>query len=116
MVQADVADMASELEAASALVERAARAADGEEALLADHVTRLTSSAKLFATEVAQRAADKAVLLLGSRGYGDGFPVERCYRDIQGLRIYEGTNHIQRLIIARRLLGPPAAGPAAGGE
>jgi alkylation response protein AidB-like acyl-CoA dehydrogenase len=54
---------------------------------------------------VAQRAADKAVLLLGNRGYGDGHPVERYYRDIQGLRIYEGTNHIQRLIIARALIG-----------
>lgn len=105
MVQADVADMAAELEAASALVERAARAADGEDPALAADVTRLTSSAKLFATEAAQRAADKAVLLLGSRGYGDGFPVERCYRDIQGLRIYEGTNHVQRLIVARALLG-----------
>jgi len=105
MVQADVADMAAELEAAAALVERAARAADGDDEALAGEVTRLTSSAKLFATEAAQRAADKAVLLLGSRGYGDGYPVERCYRDVQGLRIYEGTNHIQRLIVARALLG-----------
>lgn len=133
MVQADLADMSAETEAAAALVAEAARAADragaGKGARAAAggsardgageagaDVTRLTSSAKLFATEVAQRAADKAVLLLGSRGYGDGWPVERHYRDIQGLRIYEGTNHIQRLIIARRLLGPPAAGPAAGGE
>jgi len=103
MVQADIADMSSETEAAAALVERAARAADAGSA----DVTRLTSSAKLFATEVAQRAADKAVLLLGNRGYGSGHPVERYYRDIQGLRIYEGTNHIHRLIIARALLGRP---------
>jgi butyryl-CoA dehydrogenase len=103
MVQADIADMSSETEAAAALVERAARAADSGAA----DVTRLTSSAKLFATEVAQRAADKAVLLLGNRGYGSGHPVERYYRDIQGLRIYEGTNHIHRLIIARALLGRP---------
>jgi butyryl-CoA dehydrogenase len=103
MVQADIADMSSETEAAAALVERAARAADAG----GTDVTRLTSSAKLFATEVAQRAADKAVLLLGNRGYGSGHPVERYYRDIQGLRIYEGTNHIHRLIIARALLGRP---------
>ncbi len=103
MVQADIADMSSETEAAAALVGCAARAADAS----GPDVTRLTSSAKLFATEVAQRAADKAVLLLGNRGYGSGHPVERYYRDIQGLRIYEGTNHIQRLIIARALLGRP---------
>jgi len=103
MVQADIADMSSEGEAAAALVLTAARAADARD----PQVRRLTSSAKLFATEAAQRAADKAVLLLGNRGYGDGWPVERHYRDIQGLRIYEGTNHIHRLIIARQLLGPP---------
>jgi alkylation response protein AidB-like acyl-CoA dehydrogenase len=103
MVQADIADMSAETEAAAALVAVAARAADAGDA----DVTRLTSSAKLFATEVAQRAADKAVLLLGNRGYADGHPVERYYRDIQGMRIYEGTNHIHRLIIARQLIGRP---------
>lgn len=101
MVQADLAEIFAETEAASALVERAARAADAG----APDTTRLTSAAKLFATEVAQRAADKAVLLLGNRGYGDGFSAERHYRDVQGLRIYEGTNHIQRLIIGRDLVG-----------
>jgi alkylation response protein AidB-like acyl-CoA dehydrogenase len=103
MVQADIADMSSETEAAAALVAVAAREADRH----GPDVTRLTSSAKLFATEVAQRAADKAVLLLGNRGYADGHPVERYYRDIQGMRIYEGTNHIHRLIIARQLIGRP---------
>ena len=104
MVQADLADMYSEIEAASALVGRAARAADAG----ASDVTRLTSAAKLFATEAAQRAANKAVLLLGNRGYGSGHSVERHYRDIQGLRIYEGTNHIHRLIIGRSLVGKPS--------
>jgi len=103
MVQADIADTYAETEAAAALVARAARAADAG----ADDVTRLTSAAKLFATEVAQRAATAAVLLLGNRGYGDGHPVERHYRDIQGLRIYEGTNHVHRLIVARSLIGKP---------
>lgn len=105
MVQADLADMYADMEAASALVARAARAADAG----AEDVTRLTSAAKLFATEAAQRAADKAVLLLGNRGYGSGHTVERHYRDIQGLRIYEGTNHIHRLIIGRSLVGKPEA-------
>lgn len=103
MVQADLADIFCETEAASALVERAARAAD----LGSADTTRLTSAAKLYATEVAQRAAAKAVLLLGNRGYGDGHSVERHYRDVQGLRIYEGTNHIHRLIIGRSLVGKP---------
>jgi len=103
MVQADIADMAADVAAAGALVAQAAAAADAQQG----DVTRWTSMAKLFATEAAQRAADKALLLLGSRGYGDGHPVERHYRDIAGLRIYEGTNHIQRLIIARQLLGRP---------
>jgi alkylation response protein AidB-like acyl-CoA dehydrogenase len=105
MVQADLADIYAETEAAAALVARAALAADEH----ADDLTRLTSAAKLFATEVAQRAATKAVLLLGNRGYADGYSVERHYRDIQGLRIYEGTNHIHRLIIGRSLVGRPPA-------
>jgi alkylation response protein AidB-like acyl-CoA dehydrogenase len=103
MVQADLADIAADTAAAAALVEKAAAAADRKDG----DVTRWTSMAKLFATEAAQRAADKALLLLGSRGYADGHSVERHYRDIAGLRIYEGTNHIQRLIIARQLLGRP---------
>lgn len=103
MVQADLAEMYASTEAAAALVERAARAADEG----ADDVTRLTSAAKLFATETAQAAATKAVLLLGNRGYGNGCAAERHYRDIQGLRIYEGTNHIHRLIIGRSLVGRP---------
>ncbi len=114
MVQADLADMSVEIEAAAALVASAARAADELHAsgAAADRaararLTRLTSSAKLFATEMAQRVADRALLLLGNRGYGDGQPVERHYRDIAGLRIYEGTSHIHRLIVARALLGRP---------
>jgi len=103
MVQADIADIAAETAAAAALVGQAAAAADRGDR----EVTRWTSMAKLFATEAAQRAADKAVLLLGSRGYGDGHSVERHYRDVAGLRIYEGTSQIQRLIIARQLLGRP---------
>jgi alkylation response protein AidB-like acyl-CoA dehydrogenase len=50
-------------------------------------------------------AASEAVLLLGNRGYSNQYPVERHYRDIKGLQIYEGTSHIQRVIIARELVG-----------
>ena len=49
--------------------------------------------------------AGKAVLMLGARGYSNAHPVERYYRDIKGLEIYEGTSHIQRLIIARDIIG-----------
>ena len=63
------------------------------------------AAAKLFATEAAQRAATEAVLLLGSRGYSSESPVERHYRDVQGLRIYEGTSLVQRIVLAREILG-----------
>ena len=60
--------------------------------------------AKLYATEAAARAADVAVQLHGGRGYSSAFLPERLLRDIQGLRIYEGTSLIQKSIIARALL------------
>ena len=100
MVQAALADMAADVEAARMLVYKAAWTKD--QGLPA---TRSTSIAKLFATEAAVRAASQAVLLHGSRGYSNDFPVERYYRDIKGLQIYEGTSHIQRIIIARELVG-----------
>ena len=100
MIQANLADMASSIEAARLLVYRAAWMQD--QGL---PTTRETSIAKLFATEVAARAASDAVLLHGGRGYSNEYPVERHYRDIKGLQIYEGTNHIQRIIIARDLVG-----------
>ena len=95
-----IADMATEIEAARALVYRAAWLKDRGLA-----TTRETSMAKLFATESALRAASEAVLLHGGRGYSSEYPVERYYRDIKGLQIYEGTSHIQRIIIARELVG-----------
>ena len=100
MIQATLADMAAEVEAARLLVYRAAWAKDrGEPA------TQATSIAKLFATEAAAHAAAEAVLLHGNRGYSNAYPVERYYRDVKGLQIYEGTSHIQRIIIARELVG-----------
>jgi len=100
MVQAALADMASDLEAARWLVYRAAWMKDQKLPS-----TKETSIAKLFATEAAARAASQAVLLHGGRGYSNEYPVERYYRDIKGLEIYEGTSHIQRIVIARALTG-----------
>lgn len=100
MIQATLADMAADVEAARLLVYHAAWIKD-------QHLpaTRATSIAKLFATEAAMKAASQAVLLHGNRGYSNEYPVERYYRDIKGLQIYEGTSHIQRIIIARELVG-----------
>ncbi|HEY4666652.1 MAG TPA: acyl-CoA dehydrogenase family protein [Anaerolineales bacterium] len=99
MIQASLADMAVEVEAARVLVYRAAWLKDqGKPA------SRATSMAKLYATESAARAAGAAVLIHGGRGYSNEYPVERYYRDIKGLQIYEGTSHIQRIVIARDLL------------
>lgn len=101
-VGATLADMAADVQAARLLVYHAAWTAD--QGLPA---TQAASVAKLFATEAAGRAAAQAVLLHGNRGYSTEYPVERYYRDIKGLQIYEGTSHIQRLIIARELVGKP---------
>ncbi|GAC1347516.1 MAG: acyl-CoA dehydrogenase [Ktedonobacteraceae bacterium] len=100
MIQATLADMSADVEAARLLVYRAAWVKD--RGLPA---TQATSIAKLFATEAAMKAASEAVLMHGNRGYSNEYPVERYYRDIKGLQIYEGTSHIQRVIIARELVG-----------
>jgi butyryl-CoA dehydrogenase len=100
MIQATLADMAADVEAARLLVYRAAWLKD--QGL---PTTKATSIAKLFATEAAMRTASEAVLMHGNRGYSNEYPVERYYRDIKGLQIYEGTSHIQRIIIARELVG-----------
>ncbi len=103
MIQATLADMAAAVAAARWLVYHAAwLQARGRPA------TRETAMAKLFATEAAVRAASEAVLLHGGRGYSNEYPVERYYRDIKGLQIYEGTSHIQRIVIARELIGKEA--------
>jgi alkylation response protein AidB-like acyl-CoA dehydrogenase len=100
MVQSDLADMAVSEAAARWLVMEAAWLADnGRDSAQA------VAIAKLFATDSAQSATEKAVILHGARGYSAQYPVERHYRDVIGMRIYEGTSHIQRIIIARGLLG-----------
>jgi butyryl-CoA dehydrogenase len=100
MIQASLANMAADVEAARLLVYRAAWLKN--QGL---PTTKATSIAKLFATEAAMKAASEAVLMHGNRGYSNEYPVERYYRDIKGLQIYEGTSQIQRIIIARELVG-----------
>jgi alkylation response protein AidB-like acyl-CoA dehydrogenase len=70
----------------------------------AERVTREAAMAKMHATESAQKVIDRAVQLLGGRGVVSGNPVERLYREIRSLRIYEGTTEIQKLIIAGQVL------------
>ncbi len=100
--QLKIADAATELDAARLLVYRAAWIHDTSPA--ERRLTREASMAKLFATEAAQRAIDAAVQLHGGRGVIRGAVVERLYREIRALRIYEGTSEIQRLVIAGELL------------
>lgn len=102
MVQAAIAEMKASLEASRGLVYKAAWTK--EQGLPSSEAT---SIAKFFATEAALKAASDAVLLHGGRGYSSEYPVERYYRDIIGLQIYEGTSHIQRIVIARSVIGKP---------
>jgi alkylation response protein AidB-like acyl-CoA dehydrogenase len=100
MVQSTIAEMKASLEASRALVYKAAWAKDSGMDSTLD-----TSIAKYFATEAACKAASDAVLLHGGRGYSTEYPVERYYRDIKGLQIYEGTSFIQKIVIARHTIG-----------
>ena len=100
LVQAKLADMITELDAARLLVYRAAYARDTG----TGKVTREASEAKLFATEAAGRIIDSAVQIHGGTGLVSGTVVERLYRDVRALRIYEGTSEIQKLVIAGQLL------------
>lgn len=99
LVQAHLADMVVDLDAARLLVLRAAYAKDTTDA----RVTTEVSIAKLGATEAAQRVIDRAVQLFGGRGVMHGAVVEHLYRAVRPLRIYEGTSEIQRTIIGRAL-------------
>jgi acyl-CoA dehydrogenase len=110
LVQASLADMATELEAARGLVARAAWAKDTGRAGKTE-----VAMAKLFATEAAQRIVDRAVQLLGGRGVTRGEAVERLYRSVRSLRIYEGTSEIQKLIIGGALVAGADAGRATEG-
>jgi acyl-CoA dehydrogenase len=100
LIQGKLADMASELDAARLLVYRAAYLKDSG----VEPSTREASEAKLFATEAAGRIIDQAVQIHGGTGLVRGTVVERLYRDVRALRIYEGTSEIQKLVIATQLL------------
>lgn len=101
MVQGHLADMALEIDAAALLIYRAAWTKD----MGAPRVSREAAMAKLYATEAAQRVIDAAVQLHGGDGVRHGFAVERLYREIRALRIYEGASDVQRVVIARSVLG-----------
>ena len=100
MVQGSLAEMALDVDAAALLVYRAAWTKDNGAA----RVTREAAMAKLYATERAQQVIDKAVQLHGGDGVRHGHIVERLYREIRALRIYEGASEVQKIIIARQML------------
>jgi alkylation response protein AidB-like acyl-CoA dehydrogenase len=106
-IQFKLADMSTEIEAARLLTYRAAWLAD--QALASPHTaprfTSESSMAKLFASEVAVRVANEAVQIHGGYGFIKDYPVEKFYRDVKLCTIGEGTSEIQRLVIARQLLG-----------
>jgi alkylation response protein AidB-like acyl-CoA dehydrogenase len=106
-IQQKLADMQTEIEAARALVWRAARLKQ------AGHPHTVEGAqAKLFASRVARHWTGEAIQVLGGYGYTREFPAERYYRDAKVTEIYEGTSEIQRLVIARALLGEAARDPA----
>jgi alkylation response protein AidB-like acyl-CoA dehydrogenase len=98
-IQFKLSDMATSIDAARLLIQRAAFLKDRGE-----RVTKEAAMAKLFASEVAVRASDEAVQILGGYGYIRDFPAERYYRDAKLTTIGEGTSEIQRMVIARQLL------------
>ena len=103
-IQWMLADMATELDAARMLMLKAADSrARRAGASPSDAVTVDASMAKLFASEAAHRAADKAMQILASRGYRRGSVVERLFRDVRATEIYQGTSEVQRMVIAEHL-------------
>jgi acyl-CoA dehydrogenase len=102
LTQAKLADMATGIEAGALLAYKSAWAKDVRKA----RVTRDAAMAKMFATETAQHVIDDAVQICGGLGVMRGHPVERLYREVRALRIYEGATEVQKLIIARDLLKP----------
>jgi acyl-CoA dehydrogenase len=100
MTQGAIADSASEVDASALLVYRAAWTKDQG----AERVAREAATAKMFATEAAQRVIDRAVQLHGGLGITKGVKVEELYREIRALRIYEGATEVQKIVIARELL------------
>jgi hypothetical protein len=106
-IQFKLADMATQIEAARLLTYEAAWLADraGSEGDTAGRYTRESSMAKLYAGEVAVRVANEAVQIFGGYGFIKDYPAEKLYRDAKLCTIGEGTSEIQRLVIARQILG-----------
>ena len=100
MTQAKLADMATAIDSGALLTYRSAWLKDVKQA----RVTREAAMAKMQATEAAQQVIDDAVQILGGLGVMRGHPVERLYREVRALRIYEGATEVQKVIIARELL------------
>jgi acyl-CoA dehydrogenase len=104
LIQALIAESQTEIFAARSMILAAARKRDAGE-----DVTMEASMCKLFASEMCGRVADRAVQMLGGRGYLSGNAVERFYRDVRAFRIYEGTTQIHQLNIAKITLKRAAA-------
>ena len=102
VTQSKLGDMATEIDAAALLVYRAAWARDTSGGA---RITKEAAMAKMFATEAAQRVIDAAVQIFGGLGVKRGSIVESLYRDVRALRIYEGATEVQKMIIARQVLG-----------
>ncbi|MBL4597547.1 MAG: acyl-CoA dehydrogenase family protein [Rhizobiaceae bacterium] len=100
MVQGHIADMAVDVDASALLVYRAAWTKDSG----APRITREAAMAKLFSTDHAQKVIDQAVQLHGGDGVKSDEPVEKLYREIRALRIYEGASDVQKVIIARQTM------------
>lgn len=111
LTQAAIADSATDVDAAALLVYRAAWTKDKGAA----RVTREAAMAKMFATEMAQQAIDRAVQIFGGLGVKKGVKVEELYREIRALRIYEGATEVQKVVIARETLKQIVAKPHAAG-
>ncbi|CAN5388736.1 acyl-CoA dehydrogenase family protein [soil metagenome] len=99
MIQAMIADSKTEVLAARALTLETARKKDA-----GDDVVLESAAAKLYASEMVGRVADRAVQIFGGAGYVHDYGIERLYRDVRIFRIYEGTSEVQKLIIARETL------------
>jgi alkylation response protein AidB-like acyl-CoA dehydrogenase len=102
-IQFYLAEMATDIDAARLLTERAAAAKDA-----GTPVTKLSAQAKLYASEAAVRATDRAIQIHGGYGFTKDYPVEKYYRDVRLCTVGEGTSEIQKLVIAKQLL---AGGP-----
>lgn len=100
MVQGHIAEMALDVDASALLIYRAAWAKDSG----APRISREAAMAKLYATDQAQQVIDNAVQLFGGDGVRSGMAVERLYREIRALRIYEGASDVQKVIIARQAM------------